>query len=113
MLCGAGVGAAASDVIPGLYVCGWLKRGPTGIIGTNLTDAEETVHSIALDHLKLDSSAPGRPALQGLLQQRGVQSVDWQSWEQLDAAEVAAGQAVGAARVKHVSPSDMLVAAGA
>jgi adrenodoxin-NADP+ reductase len=92
-----------ADVIPALYVCGWLKRGPTGIIGTNLTDAEETVHSIAMDRPKLDLSAPGRPALQVLLRQRDVQPVDWPSWEQLDAAEVAAGQAVGAARVKHVN----------
>lgn len=90
-----------------MYVCGWLKRGPTGIIGTNLTDAEETVHSIAMDVAGFDASAPGRIALQALLRQRGVAVVDWQAWEQLDAAEVAAGQALGAARVKHVSVAAM------
>lgn len=103
----AGVGASPLDVIPGLYVCGWLKRGPTGIIGTNLTDAEETVHSIAMDAAGFDASAPGRTALQALLRQRGVAVVDWQAWEQLDAAEVAAGQALGATRVKHVSVAAM------
>lgn len=98
-----GVGVSQPDVIPALYVCGWLKRGPTGIIGTNLTDAEETVHSIAMDAAGFNTSAPGRAALQGLLRQRGVAVVDWQAWEKLDAVEVAAGQALGAARVKHVS----------
>jgi adrenodoxin-NADP+ reductase len=108
-----GVGAAAADVVPGLYVCGWLKRGPTGIIGTNLTDAEETVHSITQDEAAFNWAAPGRAALQAVLQQRGVRVVGWSAWEQLNAAEVAAGDAVGAARVKQVMVDDMLAAAGA
>lgn len=99
--------------MPALYVCGWLKRGPTGIIGTNLTDAEDTVTSIAEDEGGFDWSAPGRKALLALLQQRGVRAVDWQAWEQLDAHEVAAGQSVGAARVKQTAVEDMLLAAGA
>lgn len=107
----AGVGAAPSDVLPGLYVCGWLKRGPTGIIGTNLTDAEDTVNSIAMDEGSFDWSASGRPALQALLQQRDVQVVDWPAWEQLDQKEVAGGHSVGASRVKFTSLDDMLVAA--
>ncbi|CAI5996164.1 unnamed protein product [Closterium sp. NIES-65] len=44
---------------PGLYVVGWLKRGPTGIIGTNLIDAEETVSSIAQD-ATASNAVPGR-----------------------------------------------------
>lgn len=108
----AGPGAAASDVVPALYVCGWLKRGPTGIIGTNLTDAEETVHSIVNDEGSFNQSAAGRHALQALLQQRGVRVVDWTSWERMDAAEVSAGQALAASRAKLVSSGCMLKAAG-
>ena len=107
----AGVGS--SDVIPALYVCGWLKRGPTGIIGTNLVDAEDTVNSIAMDEGSFDRKAPGRTALQALLQQRSVRVVDWEGWEQLDADEVTAGQSVGASRVKQTSVQHMLAAAGA
>lgn len=108
----AGVGAAAGDCVPGLYVCGWLKRGPTGIIGTNLTDAEETLHTIAQDEAGFDWAAPGRAALQAVLRQRGVRVVDWPAWERLDAAEVQAGGAAGAVRVKQASLAGMLAAAG-
>ncbi len=41
--------ATADQVVPGLYVAGWLKRGPTGIIGSNIGDAQETVDSICTD----------------------------------------------------------------
>jgi adrenodoxin-NADP+ reductase len=97
--------------VPGLYVCGWLKRGPTGIIGTNLTDAEETVHSIAQDEGALRWNSPGWPALQQLLQQRGVRAVTWDAWQRLDAHEVAEGQRAGAVRAKCVAVPDMLALA--
>lgn len=95
-------------MIQGLYVCGWLKRGPTGIIGTNLTDAEDTVHSIVADDAAFDRSVPGTPALLHLLQQRGVKVVDWSAWSRVDAAELQAGKACGASRVKMVAVVDML-----
>jgi adrenodoxin-NADP+ reductase len=99
--------------VPRLYVCGWLKRGPTGIIGTNLTDAEETVASIAQDEGGFAWSRPGRRALQQLLGQRGVRVVEWEAWRRLDAAELAAGAAAGAVRVKRVAVADSLAAAAA
>jgi adrenodoxin-NADP+ reductase len=76
----------ARDGLGGLYVSGWLKRGPSGIIGTNIADAKDTVASIAKDldnqTLKEDDSC-----LQFLLEERGVQVVDWSSYERIDAAE--------------------------
>jgi hypothetical protein len=70
------------------------------------------VYSIVNDEGSFNQSAAGRPALQALLQQRGVRVVDWKTWEKMDAAEVSAGQALGASRLKLVSLSCMLEAAG-
>lgn len=105
--------------VPGLYVCGWLKRGPTGIIGTNLTDAEETVAALAADRA---AGAPrwvthggvgGRPFLRTLLSQRCVPVVDLAAWKRLDDVEVAAGIAAGGVpRIKVVEPMAALAAAG-
>lgn len=108
--CAVGVGAAVDSTIPGLYVCGWLKRGPTGIIGTNLTDAEETVNSLAQDCTDLQQTpAPGRSGLLQILQQRRVPVVDYAAWEKLNQRELQRGASEGAARVKSVSIADMLV----
>lgn len=77
----------------GLYVCGWLKRGPTGIIATNLYCAEETVASISEDLEKgeLASSStlikPGREGLLQLLDSRNVQVVPFSAWEKIDSEE--------------------------
>jgi NADPH-dependent glutamate synthase beta subunit-like oxidoreductase len=115
VLATAGVGAAADSTLPGLYVCGWLKRGPTGIIGTNLTDAEETVASMAQDYATIaraPEAAPGRAGLQQLLDSRGVAVVNYPAWEQLNAFEVSQGQQQGSVRVKCASWDELLGAAG-
>lgn len=76
----------ANDSMGGLYVSGWLKRGPSGIIGTNIADAKDTVASITkdLDHQAIKE---GNISLQSLLTERGVKVVDWSSYELIDAAE--------------------------
>ena len=70
--------------MPGLYVCGWLKRGPTGIIGTNLADAEETVATLA-------ATRDSRRAAGG----QSVQVGGWLRWGGWGAAAAAAGNGVG------------------
>lgn len=91
-------GADVDAVDPGLYVCGWLKRGPTGIIGTNALDADETVASICAD---VTAGGVGRGDVRGaeglraLLRGKGVQAVDFPGWLRVDEAEVAAGKAAG------------------
>jgi NADPH-dependent glutamate synthase beta subunit-like oxidoreductase len=79
----------------GLYVSGWLKRGPSGIIGTNITDAKDTVMSIIEDimdnkiELSVDNSniKKGRDGLDTLLMERNIQKVDWANYEKIDASE--------------------------
>ena len=100
-----------SEAVPGLYVCGWAKRGPTGIIGTNSLDADETVESIVRDAPR-PSRAPGAAGLRALLAARGAAPVDFGGWRRIDAAEVAAGAAVGKPREKIVAVDAMLAAAG-
>jgi adrenodoxin-NADP+ reductase len=78
-------------VIDNLYVSGWLKRGPSGIIGTNIVDAKDTVSSILKD-LEDESHwsrkiVKGRSGLGLLLLERGVRYVDWASYQRIDAAE--------------------------
>ena len=98
-------------VVPGEYVAGWIKRGPSGIIGTNKHDAAETVDCLLED-------APGLPRRQvrdadgivDLLHQRGVRVVPWQGWEAIEALEIAAGRRRGAKQVK-VAERELLLAA--
>jgi len=103
--------------MPGWYVCGWLKRGPTGIIGTNLNCAEETVGALIEDSNKgllrrPDYRFKGR-GVRPLLETRGVTVVDADGWRRIDAAERAAGEAAGKLREKLVDVQEMLkVAAG-
>ncbi|KAL4519574.1 hypothetical protein Ndes2526B_g01841 [Nannochloris sp. 'desiccata'] len=100
--------------VPGLFVCGWLKRGPSGIIGTNLVDAEQTVDTM----VRSQGSFPkvgqrhggggGRQGLQALLKNRKIEVVDFKGWEKIDAEEVRRGSAVGKPREKIVSVEEML-----
>jgi adrenodoxin-NADP+ reductase len=72
-----------------LYVSGWLKRGPSGIIGTNIADAKDTVTSIMKDVQENNTVRKPRPVtdLQGLLQERGVHVVDWAAYLHINDAE--------------------------
>eukprot|EP00884_Botryococcus_braunii_P002903 jgi/Botrbrau1/12613/Bobra.0169s0140.1 len=95
----------------GLYVCGWLKRGPTGIIGTNLVDAEETVEAIVRDTETLPNptaALAGSQGLRRLLASRGVQVVGFPQWLELDKLEVERGAALGKPREKLVDVVQML-----
>jgi adrenodoxin-NADP+ reductase len=112
------LGRVMSDqgsVEAGLYCTGWLKRGPSGIIGTNITDARETVACILEDKKggKLDKFGLDSPlaSLRSLLQTRGKDTtklVDWQSWLKIDEKERADGLSVGKPREKIVSVEKML-----
>lgn len=91
------VDAANSELnMGGLYVSGWLKRGPSGIIGTNIGDAKDTVATILKDLEEESSSVPTRKAIKAtsdtttldeLLKKRNVQVVDWTAFEKIEAAE--------------------------
>lgn len=98
------------EPLAGVYVAGWIKRGPSGVIGTNKKDAQETTD------LMLEDFAAGRmlePTLEPeelltTLQQRGVQVVDYTGWEAIDAHERAQGEPSGRPRVKVVQREELL-----
>ncbi|CAN8320289.1 unnamed protein product [Cochlearia groenlandica] len=98
---------------PGLYVCGWLKRGPVGIIGTNLYCAEETVASVSKDIEEgvCKSAKEGSKGLMQLLEKRNVKKIDFSGWEKIDAKEKQMGSESNKPRDKLVSWDDLLAAA--
>jgi ferredoxin--NADP+ reductase len=95
--------------LPGLYAAGWIKRGPTGVIGTNKPDAAETAECIAAD---LRSGAAPEPippagALDALLTSRQPRVLTFADWRRLDAVEVERGRPVGRPRVKLVTADEV------
>ncbi|MDH3637844.1 MAG: NADP oxidoreductase [Gammaproteobacteria bacterium] len=97
-------------VVPGLYTAGWIKRGPTGIIGTNRADSVATVEALLADVEALQSSGakPGADAFYPVLAERGVRVVSFSDWEKIDAAEIARGVPQGKPREKFARVEEML-----
>jgi len=97
------------SVLPGVYCAGWIKRGPSGIIGTNRPDSVETVGSLLADLSTLEASEKtGGAGLRSLLEGKGVRVVSYEDWQKIDAAEVANGEAKGKPREKFTRIEDML-----
>jgi ferredoxin/flavodoxin---NADP+ reductase len=98
-------------VEPGVYVTGWIKRGPSGVIGTNKKDATETVE-VLLEDLR-DGPRKDRPAgeIETLLAERGIRFVLYPGWTSIDEIERTAGEKLGRPRVKLVTWDDLLDAA--
>lgn len=95
--------------VPGAYVTGWIKRGPSGVIGTNKADGIETAMAVLADLSTLPRPAfPDREHLFDLLRDRGVRYVDWAAWERLDAEEIRWGLARDCERVKVAELDAML-----
>jgi ferredoxin/flavodoxin---NADP+ reductase len=113
----AGTGTIPNEggrIEPGIYCAGWIKRGPTGVIGTNKKDAAETVE------LLLEDAAAGRlqpkpdataAAVDDLLAAREVPVVEYAGWTAIDEVERAAGEKSGRPRVKLSSWDELLAAA--
>lgn len=101
-----------SGPLPGVYIAGWIKRGPTGVIGTNKSDAAETVATLLADAPELPRASERDPdAVLELLCGRGVDPVEWAGWTAIDAAEQALGAERGCARVKIADRKGLLQAA--
>jgi ferredoxin--NADP+ reductase len=100
--------------IPGEYAVGWIKRGPSGVIGTNKRDAQETVE-VLIDDLhegRLHEPSETAPdSLERLLRERGIRYVAYQGWQSIDAQEKAAGEPQGRPRVKLCTFEELLAAA--
>ncbi|WP_017933634.1 FAD-dependent oxidoreductase [Nocardioides sp. Iso805N] len=99
----------AGRVRPGVYVAGWVKRGPTGFIGTNKTDAEETVSCVLDD---LDAGAIPEPVgttegLRRVIRGRQPGMVDLAGWQAIDREEKRRGAASGRPRIKIVDVDEL------
>ena len=104
---------ADASHVTGVYVSGWIKRGPRGVIGSNRVDATETVEQLLEDFTSGKLAAPqgDRAALEALLAERQPDAVNREGWKAIDAAEKVAGKAGGRPRVKLTSIEDLLKAA--
>ena len=105
----------AGRPVPGAYVAGWIKRGPSGFIGTNKSCAMQTVAALVDDFNSGLLAAPARPpaALDRFVRARQPALVDAAGWRAIDAAETIRGLACGRPRVKFTAVPDMLAAASA
>ena len=103
--------AETSHPVLGEYTAGWIKRGPTGVIGTNKPDALETVQCMVADAATgavLSPSHPAPAAAEQRIRERQPRYVSFDDWRRLDALEVERGRATGRPRVKFVRVEEML-----
>jgi ferredoxin--NADP+ reductase len=110
--------------IAGEYVVGWIKRGPSGVIGTNKKDAQETVDAMLADLLPASNGAgggrathspstPDAGAIEELLRERQLELVTYSGWEAIDRHERALGEPAGRPRVKLTRIDELLRVAAA
>ena len=104
----------SGEPVPGVYCAGWIKRGPTGVIGTNKKDATETVELLLAD--AREGRLPRVPeasaqAVDRLLAQRLVDVVPYPGWEAIDLVERERGEREGRPRVKLCTWDELLAAA--
>jgi len=106
----------SGDFVTGEYCTGWIKRGPSGVIGTNKKDGQETAGHLLEDVRAgklLGPEQPGREHLVALLQERKPDHVTYAGWQAIDAHECALGEPQGRPRVKLATRSGLLDAASA
>jgi ferredoxin/flavodoxin---NADP+ reductase len=93
----------------GLYAVGWIKRGPSGVIGTNKPDSQETVKQLLADLQQLTPCPkPETKSLQNELKGRGIRLVSYEEWKKIDFVEIAEGEKVGKPREKCTRTAEML-----
>jgi ferredoxin--NADP+ reductase len=99
------------SIVPGMYASGWIKRGPSGVIGTNKPDAGETVAAIAEDARtgRLPTPAHLEDA-ESIVRERQSGLLTFDDWKRLDALERARGEAADRPRVKYVTTDEVVAA---
>ncbi|MEU3187593.1 FAD-dependent oxidoreductase [Streptomyces sp. NPDC006923] len=95
---------------PGEYVAGWIKRGPVGVIGTNRSDAKETVASLLADAPALVTRRVAADPV-AVLREWGQAPVEWPGWLAIEKAEAALGRSLGRRSVKIADWQGLLEAA--
>ncbi|HEV3319842.1 MAG TPA: FAD-dependent oxidoreductase [Solirubrobacteraceae bacterium] len=119
--CGRVLDPSTGAPLPGEYVVGWIKRGPSGVIGTNKKDAQETVDAISADLPSADTDdssttvslahtpdTPDPSAIETLLRTRQPALVTYSGWESIDRHERALGEPAGRPRVKLTRIDELL-----
>ena len=105
------------EQVPGLYAVGWIKRGPSGVIGTNKKDAQETVDNLFADleagRIPEAELAGDRGSIEALLTERRPDHVTFEGWQAIDATEVEAGKPLGRPRVKLCRVDELVEASKA
>jgi ferredoxin--NADP+ reductase len=102
------------EPLPGEYTAGWVKRGPSGVIGTNKKCAADTVTAILDDAGAHALNVPGRPdrdTIEPWLRERAPALVTWSGWQAIDHHERGRGEASGRPRVKLTDVDDMVAVA--
>jgi ferredoxin/flavodoxin---NADP+ reductase len=105
---------ADGEPLPGVYAVGWIKRGPTGILGTNKRDAEETVARLAEDLREgrlHEPPADARERIDALLAERAPGAVSADGWRAIDALERERGRSAERPRVKLTTRDELTAAA--
>ena len=98
-------------IAPGVYAAGWIKRGPSGVIGTNKKDAAETVELLLEDLREAPRKGRNAEEIDAFLLARGVRLVLYPGWTSIDELERAAGKKLGRPRVKLCTWDELLDAA--
>lgn len=100
-------------VQPGIYVSGWIKRGPSGTIGSNKVDSWDTIEALLHDVPALNKNELQDPGgLKAILDIRGLNHVNFERWLMIDSAETQMGRTRGKVREKITSIDQMLAVAG-
>jgi ferredoxin--NADP+ reductase len=103
---------ASGEILPGLYVVGWAKRGPSGIIGTNKPDSAATVECLIEDFMSgamlAHSKSRDSQTIEKLLESRGIRWITYEDWQQLNNHEIEQGRLQGRPRVKVYQVNQML-----
>ena len=100
--------ASDQSSVTGFYVAGWIKRGPSGVIGTNKPDAAETAESMLADAREGCTLSPDRDDIEPVLASRQPDLVTWPEWVRLAEREAELGKAQGRPRVKHTTIAEMM-----
>ncbi len=96
------------SVVNSVYVTGWIKRGPSGIIGTNKPDSVETVNCLLEDIEKIDGEKSGNSGIMKILSEKQTRAVNYDGWKKIDEAEVKRGEPKGKPREKFTRIEEML-----
>ena len=106
----------SGEQVPGIYVVGWIKRGPSGVIGTNKKDAQDTVTALLEDARaeRVPERTPGAHSAEEIarfIQERCPDCVGFEGWQAIDRAEVERGEPHGRPRIKFCTIAEMVEAA--